>query len=105
MELATRAPRMGRQTDARRGAASDDRSVPDADPLHTVTELIEHGRDREAAERGASASRTPRTVDHLGGPMDVLSQLDQLAPLLVGVVGRIRSEQLDDPTPCDDFTV
>ena len=37
--------------------------------------------------------------------MDPLSQLDQLAPLLAGVVGGIAADQLDRPTPCAEFTV
>lgn len=37
--------------------------------------------------------------------MDALTQLDQLGPPLGGVVAAIRPDQLDDPTPCDDFTV
>lgn len=37
--------------------------------------------------------------------MDPLTQLDRLAPLLGGVMGGLRPEQLDLPTPCDDFTV
>ncbi len=37
--------------------------------------------------------------------MDPLSQLDQLAPLLAGVVGGIAAGQLDRPTPCAEFTV
>ena len=37
--------------------------------------------------------------------MDPLTQLDQLGPHLGGVVAGIRPDQLDAPTPCDDFTV
>lgn len=37
--------------------------------------------------------------------MDPMTQLGQLAPLLAGVVGGIRPDQLDQPTPCADFTV
>jgi uncharacterized protein (TIGR03086 family) len=37
--------------------------------------------------------------------MDPLSQLDQLAPLVAGVVGGISADQLDRPTPCAEFTV
>jgi uncharacterized protein (TIGR03086 family) len=72
-----------------------------------VSELIEFGRDREAAEladadvgrRDEDGSRTR------GGPMDVLSQLDEVGPLLAGTVGGIRPDQLDDPTPCAALTV
>ena len=37
--------------------------------------------------------------------MEALDQLDQLGPLLATVVGGIRADQLDNPTPCDQFTV
>lgn len=37
--------------------------------------------------------------------MDVLAQLDELGPLVSGVVGGIRPDQLDNPTPCGGFTV
>jgi uncharacterized protein (TIGR03086 family) len=62
-----------------------------------VTGLIEHGRDREAAVLGAAPTK--------GDDMDVLHQLDELGPVLAGVVGGISPAQLDDPTPCADFTV
>jgi uncharacterized protein (TIGR03086 family) len=37
--------------------------------------------------------------------MEVLEQLDQLGPLLTAVVGGIRTDQLENPTPCDRFAV
>ena len=37
--------------------------------------------------------------------MDPLTQLEQLGPHLGGVVAGIRPDQLDGPTPCDDYTV
>jgi len=37
--------------------------------------------------------------------MDPLTQLDQLGPHLGGVVAGIRPDQLDAPTPCDDYSV
>jgi uncharacterized protein (TIGR03086 family) len=61
-----------------------------------LAELIQLGRDREAAELGSKKE---------GGGMEVLDQLDQLGPLLAGVVGGIRADQLDSPTPCAEFTV
>jgi uncharacterized protein (TIGR03086 family) len=64
----------------------------------SVTELIETGRDREAARLGASHHVRRQ-------PMDPLTELDQLGPLLVGVVGAITPDQLDLRTPCADFTV
>lgn len=76
-----------------RAAAATLASMTDAD----VTGLIEHGRDREAAVLGAA----PTKGDH----MDVLSQLDELGPVLAGVVGGISPADLDRPTPCAGFTV
>jgi len=37
--------------------------------------------------------------------MDVHSSLDELGPLLAGVVGGISPDQLDNPTPCARLTV
>ena len=37
--------------------------------------------------------------------MEALDQLDQLGPLVAGVVSGIRPDQLDNPTPCAKFTV
>lgn len=37
--------------------------------------------------------------------MDTLTQFDQLGPLLGGVVGGIRPDQLENATPCSEFTV
>lgn len=37
--------------------------------------------------------------------MDVLAQLDELGPLLGGVVGGIGPDDLDEPTPCAQFAV
>jgi uncharacterized protein (TIGR03086 family) len=75
--------------------------------VRRVTELIEFGRDREAAE--LADARAGRIDDDRsetpGGPMDVLSQLDELGPHLGGVVGAISPDQLDNPTPCANFTV
>jgi uncharacterized protein (TIGR03086 family) len=72
-----------------------------------ITELIELGRDREAAELAdaSAGSLGNDRSEHLGGPMDVLSQLDELGPLLGGVVGSIAPDELDRATPCADFTV
>jgi uncharacterized protein (TIGR03086 family) len=72
-----------------------------------VAKLIELGRDREAAELAVAQARS---IDDArswtqGEPMEVLEQLDELGPLLAAVVGGIRADQLDDPTPCDNFAV
>lgn len=37
--------------------------------------------------------------------MDPLTQLDQLAPVLGGVIGNLTTDDLDKPTPCANFTV
>ena len=37
--------------------------------------------------------------------MEPLDQLGQLGPLLAGIVGNIKADQLDRPTPCAEFTV
>jgi len=37
--------------------------------------------------------------------MDPITQLEELGPHLGGVVAGITPDQLDNPTPCDDFTV
>src|SRR6516165_8218805 len=72
-----------------------------------VAELIELGRDREAAELAVAQSRKIDDARSLsqGGHMEVLDQLDQLGPLLAVVVGGIGPDQLDDPTPCAKLTV
>ena len=72
-----------------------------ADGSPSVSELIEAGRDREAAERGAS---TRPQASH-GGHMDPITQLEQLGPPLGAVVAGITPDQLDNPTPCVEFTV
>jgi uncharacterized protein (TIGR03086 family) len=73
----------------------------------SVRQLIEAGRDLEAARQGAHETgvRSANRPGTDGGPMDPLQQLDQLGPLLVGVVDGIRADQLDVPTPCARFTV
>lgn len=68
-----------------------------------ISELIELGRDREAAELAGGVRQERHSTR--GGLMHVLSQLDQLGPLLGGVVGNIKTDQLDNPTPCAKFTV
>ena len=77
------------------------------DPPRAVTHLIQAGRDREAALRGAreTGGAVAPPDDPNGDPMEPLAQLDQLAPLLGGVVEGITPDQLDRPTPCADFTL
>jgi uncharacterized protein (TIGR03086 family) len=67
----------------------------------TIARLIRHGRDREAAELGSTRVRSTTG----GAPMDPIRQLDQIAPLLVGLVAGLDDEQLDAPTPCAGFNV
>ena len=69
-----------------------------------VTELIERGRDREAAALAATMPDRPKPVPG-GATMEVLHQLDLLGPPLEGVAAGIRPDQLDRPTPCAQFTV
>lgn len=99
---------MGCTPDARAPSGDDDVGVADADPTSTVSQLIEAGRDREAAQRGAREGRadpTTKTSAPDGGPMDPLTQLSELGPVLGGVVAGITPDQLDRQTPCAEFTV
>jgi uncharacterized protein (TIGR03086 family) len=80
---------------------------PDVAPttLQRVTQLlISLGRDREAAELADTLIGDDR-ADSPGGLMDVHTQLDELGPLLAGVVGGITPDQLDNRTPCTGFDV
>jgi uncharacterized protein (TIGR03086 family) len=74
---------------------AEDGSVTDT---NEIARLVRLGRDREAAELGAATT--------LGGTaMEPLAQLDQLAPVLVGVMEGLGPDDLDRPTPCASFTV
>jgi uncharacterized protein (TIGR03086 family) len=90
----------------RRGGATLG-AVTEADEPATgvdrITVLIELGRDREAAELAGEARQERQTTRR--GTMDVFSQLDQLGPLLGGVAGNIKPDQLENPTPCAKYTV
>lgn len=88
------------------------RPAPPAATLGDVTErdvaeLIALGRDREAASLADARAR--RTSDdhaqYQGGQMDVLTQLQELDPVVAGVVRRIEPNDLDNQTPCAEFTV
>ena len=59
----------------------------------TTRDLIAIGRDREAAVRA------------LGGTVDGVQQLDQIAPILGEIVGNITEADLTRPTPCAKFAV
>lgn len=66
-----------------------------------ITKLIEHGRDREAAEL-ASKQLTPAAQ---GAFLDPRSQLDEIVPLLNELVASVEDAQLDAPTACAHFAV
>lgn len=76
----------------------------------TPEELLVRGRDREALEGMTAALRdmrwqaaTATTIKEEG--MDGVQQLDEVIPLLRGVVGGLTAAQYDDPTPCTAFSV
>jgi uncharacterized protein (TIGR03086 family) len=94
---------MGSVPDDSTAGVDHDAAVARSEPDRSVSELIQAGRDREAARRGAQDTAHPDDPD--GGTMDPLAQLDQLAPLLGGVVGGIRPDQLGQPTPCTELSV
>jgi uncharacterized protein (TIGR03086 family) len=68
--------------------------------------LMTLGRDREAVAAATLQHKTlqDKTLQR-GAPMDGTQQLDELMPMLHGLVDRISPEQLDGPTPCVNFTV
>jgi uncharacterized protein (TIGR03086 family) len=71
-----------------------------------VVALIEAGRDWEAAHRGSRPARPTGSRRSLeGDPMDPVTQLDQLIPLLVNVVDGLDDADLDRATPCAAYTV
>lgn len=69
-----------------------------------VTHLIELGRDREAAALAARRMIRPLQPNQ-GAPMDPRDQLDEVLPLLNGLVASLGPSQLDAATPCTDFVV
>lgn len=85
--------------------------MPEVDRPQTVSQLIEIGRDHEAARQGVleavSGRRPPSPAPDQGldGRMDPLTQLGHLGPVLGGVVAGITPHQLDRRTPCSDYTV
>jgi uncharacterized protein (TIGR03086 family) len=68
-----------------------------------VQHLLTVGRDREAAE--LAARHLAKVPPDRGATLGPLEQLDQLAPLLGGVIAGVEDNQLDLPTPCAEFTV
>jgi uncharacterized protein (TIGR03086 family) len=73
--------------------------------------LMTLGRDREAVAAATTQDKPTQhtnmqhTTMQQGETMDGAQQLDELLPLLHGLVDRISPEQLDDRTPCVNFTV
>lgn len=94
-----------------RAVIADHRVVSEPDNVgresaRQVARLIELGLDRAAAGLGAAgtAPLTPRDPVPSGGAVQPLDQIDQLGPLLAGVVSGITPDQLDNATPCDGFS-
>ncbi len=83
---------------------SDDAAVI-SDEGRRVARLIELGLDRAAATLGARTSETARRATDAGATLKPLDQIDQLGPVVAGVVDGIRRDQLDNATPCTAFTV
>jgi uncharacterized protein (TIGR03086 family) len=83
--------------------AVDHRDVDriDDDAERRVAELIGLGRDREAIALAIGEDLT----NLRGGIMDTRTQLEQLGPVLAGVVDGIQPEHLDLPTRSTAFTV
>ena len=96
---------MGRPPDDGSEVTGEDDPVPDTSQP-TTNQLIQAGRDREAARHGADQATEP-SPDHRtdGGPMDPLTQLTQLAPALGGVLASLTPDDLERHTACADFTV
>lgn len=67
-----------------------------------LTRLIQHGRDREAAEL-ALRRLAPATTE--GTTMDPRAQLRQILPLVSDLVSGLDDAQLSSPTPCAGFSV
>lgn len=75
--------------------------MPESRAGDEVAALIQVGRDREAALRGAARG----AHNQPGGTMDPISQLQQVMPAVGSVVGQLGPDDLDTPTPCGSFTV
>jgi len=98
----TRKPDVGQPSDARSGPIAEDRAVEPGPTTDTITQLIQRGRDREAAALGSE-----RLATTTGGttPMDPITQLDQVMPLLKDMVATLTPDELAAQTPCDKFAV
>lgn len=76
-----------------------------------VTLLIQHGRDREAAELAArhlaATEDRPATgpEPRQGAVLDPQAQLAAIFPLLTALVRDLDAVQLDAPTPCAAYSV
>lgn len=86
-----------------------DKDLADAEWTNELQQLVVHGRDREAAELAVRHLRddqtdtpAPTRGDITMGPLD---QLDELEPLLGQVASGIGADDLDSPTPCENFAV
>jgi uncharacterized protein (TIGR03086 family) len=78
-----------------------DRHPPDPTWDAELNQLIQHGRDREAAELASHRLAPPNR----GALMDPRAQLDEILPLLNALVAPLDEAQLDAKTPCATFTV
>lgn len=101
---------MGHLPEAAPHLMVEDGAVPDVERPQTVSQLIQTGRDHEAARRGMleatrNTSPVPRSGEEPKGLMDPLTQFRQLGPVLGGLVAQITPDQLTRKTPCIDFTV
>lgn len=92
-------------SDAPGGGPLEDGKVPNSasgkTPDDTLSQLIRHGRDREAVELATEQVLRQPT----GAPMDPISQLDAIVPLLDGLVATLDDDDLAKPTPCETFDV
>ncbi|MEO8692336.1 MAG: TIGR03086 family metal-binding protein [Acidimicrobiales bacterium] len=79
-----------------------DRTDATAPNMSRAELLMTLGRDREAV---AAAITQHSHVKQQGAPMDGAQQLDELMPVLHGLVDGISPEQIDRRTPCTNFTV
>lgn len=73
----------------------------DPAPTDAITQLIQQGRDREAAALGSERLSTTMR----GTPMDPTTQLDQVMPMLKSMVSTLSTDELSAQTPCEKFAV